>query len=66
MRHCYSKKMYYVMCRYIVIPNGSRNYIRTPFLGRAQYYAKRLKLKVRQIDVRIRGKKPYVLKGSWL
>jgi hypothetical protein len=44
----------------------SMNYICTPYLGRARYYAKKLKLKHRQIDVRERGKKPYVLKGSWL
>jgi len=35
-------------------------------LGRARYYAKKLKLKNRQIDVRIWGKGKYVLQGSWL
>jgi hypothetical protein len=44
----------------------SRNYICTPYLGRARYYAKKLKLKHRQIDVREQGKKSYVLRGSWL
>jgi hypothetical protein len=66
MKFCYSKKLYYVMCRWIAVKNGSRNFICTPFLGRARYYAKRLKRTVRQIDVRIRGKKAYVLKDSWL
>jgi hypothetical protein len=42
------------------------NYIATPYLGRARYYAKKLKLKNRQIDVRIWGKGKYVLQGSWL
>jgi hypothetical protein len=58
--------MYYVMCRWVTVKNGSRNYVRTSSLGRARYYAKRLKLKVRQIDVRQMGKKTYVLQGSWL
>jgi hypothetical protein len=55
------------MCRWIAYPEGGgRNFIRTASLGRARYYAKRLKLKVRQIDVRKKGKKAYVLQGSWL
>jgi hypothetical protein len=54
------------MCRWVAIKNGSRNYVRTPSLGRARYYAKKLKLKVRQIDVLEYGKKKYVLQGSWL
>jgi len=66
MKRCYSKKLYYVMCRWVAVKNGSRNYVRTSSLGRARYYAKRLKLGVRQIDVRVRGQKAYVLKGSWL
>ena len=66
MRRCCPKKMYYVMCRWVAVKNGSRNYVLTPSLGRARYYAKRLKLSVRQIDVRIKGQKPYVLEGSWL
>jgi len=66
MKSCYSKKLYYVMCRWVAVKNGSRNYVRTPSLGRARYYAKRLKLGVRQIDVRVRGQNAYVLKGSWL
>jgi hypothetical protein len=45
---------------------GYSNFIVTPYLGRARYYAKRLKRKDRQIDVRERGKRGYVLKGSWL
>ena len=66
MRRCWPKKLYYVMCRWVAIKNGSRNYVRTPSLGRARYYAKKLKLKVRQIDVLEYGKKKYVLQGSWL
>jgi hypothetical protein len=66
MKFCYPKKLYYVMCRWIAVKNGSRNYVCTPSLGRARYYAKRLKLGVRQIDVRVRGQQAYVLKGSWL
>jgi hypothetical protein len=67
MRHCWPKKRYYVSCRWISYQDGGgRNFIRTASLGRARYYAKRLKRSVRQIDVRIRGQKPYVLPGSWL
>jgi hypothetical protein len=44
---------------------GYSNFIVTPYLGRARYYANRLKRKDRQIDVRERGR-AYVLKGSWL
>ena len=71
MKLCYSKKKYYVHLYKMIESsdaNGrwSMNYICTPHLGHARYYAKKLKLKHRQIDVRERGKKPYVLKGSWL
>lgn len=55
--------MYYVML------NKRRthsNFIVTASLGRARYFAKKLKRKYRQIDVRERGKKPYVLHNSWL
>jgi len=67
MKHCWPKKKYYVCCRWIDYPKGGgRNFICTPSLGRARYYAKKLKLKVRQIDVLEYGKKKYVLQGSWL
>ena len=67
MRYCYPKKTYYVPTRWRYYPDGGgRNYIATASLGRARYYAKKLRLKYRQIDVRERGKKPYVLAGSWL
>ena len=67
MRYCWPKKLYYVQCRWRDYPGGGgRNFIATPHLSRARYYAKRLKLKVRQIDVRERGRAPYVLKNSWL
>ena len=66
MKYCWPKKLYYVRCRWIDYPKGGgRNFIATKHLGRARYYAKRLKLKVRQIDVREKGKKAYVLQGSW-
>ena len=68
---CRPKKEYYVGLNKMVEGgdvNGRwwRNYICTPHLGRARYYAKKLKLKHRQIYVREQGKKTYVLKGSWL
>jgi hypothetical protein len=59
--------MYWVSLRKIVkTTDGWRNYIATPSLAQARHYAKKLKLKHRQIDVRVHGEKPYVLKGSWL
>lgn len=67
MRYCYTKKQYYVQTTWCPYPDGGgKNYIATPCLGRARYYAKKLPLKYRQIDVRVAGKKPYVLQGSWL
>ena len=67
MKYCWHKKLYHVSCRWINYPNGGgRNFIATPSLGRARQASKRLPLKYRQIDVRIRGKKPFVLKNSWL
>ena len=67
MRYCYPKKTYYVQTQWRHYSNGGgTNYIATPYFGRARYYAKKLKLKYRQIDVRELGKKPYVLAGSWL
>ena len=67
MKYCRPKKLYYVCCRWIDYPNGGgRNFIATPSLGRARQAAKRLPLNRRQIDVRIQGKRPFVLKNSWL
>ena len=65
---CRPKKQYYVaLNKWIHYPDGGgANFIHTPYLGRARYFAKKLKLKRRQIDVRELGKKPYVLKNSWL
>lgn len=62
------KKTYYVALNHSkTFPDGGwRDYIATPSLGRARYYAKRLKRKYRQIDVYEKGKKPYVLPRSWL
>jgi hypothetical protein len=45
---------------------GWSNYISTPSLARAKRLAKKLPLKYRQIDVRIKGKRAYVLDRSWL
>jgi hypothetical protein len=69
MRQIRPKTLYYVtLNKPKTWPDGGwSNYISTPSLGRARYYAKKLKRKYRQIDVREKGKKfPYVLSGSWL
>lgn len=65
---CRPKKRYYVGLKKpkTFSDGGWRNYIATPHLAQARYYAKKLKRKYRQIDVREWGKKPYVLKSSWL
>ena len=68
---CRTKKLYYVKLNNIkeyhdALGTSWFNYIATPYLGRARYYAKKLKLKNRQIDVRVWGKGKYVLQGSWL
>jgi hypothetical protein len=63
MMVCRPKKLYYVsLYRARTLPKGGWcNYITTPYLGRAKYYAKKLKIKDRQIDVREKGKRPYVV-----
>lgn len=66
MIYCYPKTHYYVSCRWHTHHGGSRNYICTPSLGKARYHAKRLPRNIRQIDVRTKNSKPYVLHGSWL
>jgi len=72
MRYCFPKTQYYVSCRWITTGDGCRNFIQTPVLGKARHYAKRLKKKNRQIDVRVKGNffkkdsSPYVLAKSWL
>ena len=68
MKFCRPKKQYYVHAYKIQYDGygGWSNFIHTPSLARAKYFAKKLKLKHRQIDVREWGKKPYVLKDSWL
>jgi len=64
---CVSKKLYYVQCKWVdYAGGGGRNFIATPSLQRALRASKKLKLGVRQIDVRIWGKKSYVLHNSWL
>ena len=64
---CRHTKLYYVRTAWKSFAGGGgRNYLATPSLARAIRMNKKLKLVARQIDVRERGKKPYVLKGSWL
>jgi len=63
---CWYKRLYYVRTAWKDYPDGGRNYIATPSLQRAIRMNKRLKVGVRQIDVRIRGKRPFVLHNSWL
>jgi len=67
-RKCYYRKMYYVRCRWIKFTDGGgTNYIETPSLARAIRANKKLKRRVRQIDVREKGvRNPYVLHNSWL
>jgi len=60
------RKKYWVRTKWIKIGNGGRNFVATPSLARAKRLNKKLKLKYRQIDVRIRGKKAYVLDKSWI
>jgi len=62
------KTLYYVMLmKPRTFSNGSSsNFIVTPSLGRARYFARKLKRRVRQIDVRVRGQTARVLPGSWL
>jgi len=62
------KTLYYVaLNRPRTFPDGSwSTFVGTPSLGRARYLARRLKRARRQIDVRVRGQRPYVLPGSWL
>ena len=63
MRH---HRLYYVMLdKARKFSFGYSNFIVTPYLGRARYYAKRLKVRDRQIDVRERGR-AYVLAWSSL
>ena len=64
---CWHKKLYYVRTAWKAFADGGgRNYLVPASLGRAMRMNKKLKVVERQIDVRVRGKKPYVLKGSWL
>jgi hypothetical protein len=64
---CWHKKLYYVRTAWKTFADGEgRNFLVTPSLARAMRMNKKLKIAARQIDVRERGKKPYVLKGSWL
>ena len=63
---CWHKKLYYVRTAWKAFADGGgRNYLVTASLGSAMRMNKKLKVVARQIDVRVRGKKPDVLKGSW-
>jgi hypothetical protein len=66
-RKCYARKRYHVTLKKMVPKYGGwSNYISTPSLARAKRLSKKLPLKWRQIDVRIKGKRAYVLDRSWL
>ena len=66
--YCLPKIRYYVNLGKFIdqVGGGWGNLVSTTSLGRARFYAKKAKLKVRQIDVHPCGQKPYVLNGSWL
>jgi hypothetical protein len=66
-RKCYARRRYHVGLKKMVPRYGGwSNYISTPSLARARRLAKKLPLKWRQIDVRIKGRRAYVLDRSWL
>lgn len=69
MRHCWHKKTYYVaLKKWKDFPDGGgTNFEATHLIGRACYLNSKLKLKDRQIDVRISGKRnsARVLEGSY-
>jgi len=60
------RKNYYVRTKWIETSGGGRNFVATPSLARAKRLNKKLKVKHRQIDVRERGKRVYVLDRSWI
>jgi len=62
---CWCKTQYYVRTSWKQRYSGWSNYVQTPSLARARMLNQKLKVKHRQIDVRTKGKKPYVLEGSW-
>ena len=69
MLRCFPKIRYYVhLGKWIERSDGGfGNFMSTYSLGRARFYAKKAKLKFRQIDVRDkRVRDPYVLDRSWL
>lgn len=66
-RRCYPRRRYHVVVQKMLPRYGGwTNYISTPSLARARRLAKKLPLKWRQIDVRIKGRRAYVLDRSWL
>jgi hypothetical protein len=64
---CLPKTTYYVTLGKFIdqVGGGWGNLTSTHSLGRARFYAKKAKLKFRQIDVKTRGKEHYVLQSSW-
>jgi len=61
------RKNYWVRTKWIETSGGGgRNFVATPSLARAKRLNKKLKVKHRQIDVRERGKRAYVLDRSWI
>lgn len=65
-RKSLARKRYHVGVKWYPRYGGWSNYISTPSLARAKRLAKKLPLKHRQIDVRIKGRRAYVLDRSWL
>jgi hypothetical protein len=66
-RRCYARRYYYVPLKKMVHKHGCwSNFISTASLAQARRLAKKLPLKWRQIDVRIKGRQSYVLDRSWL
>ena len=71
MKRCRPKTLYLVSTYQSIVRVNrygrlTKNFITTPSLNCAKRWVKKLKLKHRQIDVREKGKKPYVMKGSWI
>ena len=61
--YCLPKTTYYVTLGKFIdqVGGGWGNLISTHSLGRARFYAKKAKLKFRQIDVKTRGKNNTIL-----
>lgn len=66
MHYSRPRKRYYVRTKWTKISGGWTNFVATPSLARAKRLNKKLKVNHRQIDVRERGKRVYVLDRSWI